>query len=181
MFLNSIVKFGAFFYLINNFIFSITYLNKYSNIIFLILVSVFLFFIIIEIRITRDVILNKIFRFYFFANLINLFYFIMFDGMQFQSLKYLAARFVGLTIFSLSIFYNFNFYKDKFLRITVYLIAFIGILSIFLSPFNISGSTRYMGLVGNPNELGIMMSIGVGVVYNLNLKNILKYFYYGCL
>ena len=176
MFLNSIVKFGAFLYLINNFIFSITYLNKYSNIIFLLLVSLFLFFIIIEIRITRDVILNKIFRFYFFADLINLIYFIIFDGMQFQSLKYLAARFVGLTIFSLSIFYNFNFYKDKFLRITVYLIAFVGLLSVFLFPFNLSDSNRYMGLVGNPNELGIMMSIGVGIVYNLNFKKYFKVF-----
>ena len=152
MLFNNIIKFGALFYLLNNFLFSITALNTYSNIIFLILVCLFLFLIIIEIRITKDVILNQIFRFYFFANLINIVYFITFDGMTFVSLKYLAARFVGLTIFSLSIFYNFEFYKYNFLKLAVYLIGGLAVFSIVLFPFNFSSGARYMGLVGNLTE-----------------------------
>ena len=174
MLLNNIVKLGAFFYLLNNFLFSITLFNPYANIVFLSLVCVFLFFIIIDIRITKDVILNKIFRFYFFANVINVVYFVSFDGMEFASLKYLAARFVGLTIFSLSIFHNFEFYKNNFLKIIVYLIGALAIISLVLFPLNLTSGTRYMGLIGNPNELGIIMAIGTGILYNLKFNKFLK-------
>jgi len=160
---SSLVKYSAVLFLLNTIFFAVKGMSGYAGMIFMVFMILFAFLIVTNPSQVKQVLLNRGFSFFLALNLINITYFLFFDDFNLKSLQYLLARFVGLSIFSFSIFHNTDYFKTTFFKHLVYASALLGILCLVLAPPSLSG--RYMGIVGNPNELGIVMVSGFAICY----------------
>lgn len=138
-------------------------MSGYAGMVFLAFMVLFAFLIVSNPSQVKEVLMNRAFSFFLTLNIINLAYFLFFDDYNVTSLKYMLARFVGLSIFSFSIYYNTEYFKTTFFKHLVYASTLLAVLCLLLAPPSFSG--RYMGIVGNPNELGLVMVFGFAICY----------------
>ncbi len=165
------LKYGAFIYIINTILFSITGLEQISNSIFYGLMITVSFIIVVSPSLISRIVLSKRFSLYLCINLINLCYYLFFELGDLDSFKYLISRFIGLTLFSISIELHTEFYKKVFFKRIVQLLFIIGLVGLFIS-FPSTG--RYQGIMGNSNEFATEMSIAFGFLHILTTERKLK-------
>jgi O-antigen ligase len=170
----NIVKYFAFFFLINNLIYCLPGFYQIAEFIFLALMSSSLVFILFSSKILKEVILNKSFFLFFFLNLINLVYYVLIEFGDIESFKYLSARFIQFSIFSISIFILREEFPIKLISFLKYLTVGSLILSIVFNFPNLE--SRYMGIFFNPNEFSIVMVVGFALVLFTGQKSFLNYF-----
>lgn len=163
---NTLIKYSALLFLLNTILFAVKGMSGYAGTVFLVFMILFAFLIVSNASQVKEVLMNRAFSFFLTLNLINLGYFLFFDDYNITSLKYMLARFVGLSIFSFSIYYNTEYFKATFFKHLVYASALLAILCVVLEPPTFSA--RYMGIVGNPNELGLIMVTGFAICYILS-------------
>ena len=113
-------------------------------------------------KLIKQIVLHKSFKFYLFLNFINIFYYLLFELGDVESLKYLFSRLAGLSMFAISIEINADFYKEKMFPWISNLLILLCVAGVF---FNFPSVGRYSGLIGNYNEFGVLMSIAFGFKY----------------
>ena len=145
-------KYGAAIFLFNTVLLNIESTYDIGNLIFLFLMGIFSFFLIINPAQIKNILFHKAFLFFLILNLINLLYFLLFHAISdYEAIKYIIARGLQFSIISVSIYFNYEYYKEKFLKHIVYLVFGIVVFSFLLDPFILSG--RYSGIIWNPNML----------------------------
>ena len=142
--------------------FSLVGFEWLANYLFIFLMICISFSLAVMPKIIKQIILHKSFKFYLFLNLINIFYYLLFELGDVESLKYLLSRFAGLSIFAISIDTNVDFYKEKMFSWISNLLIFVCVAGIVI---NFPSVGRYSGLIGNYNEFGVLMSIAFGFKY----------------
>lgn len=153
-----IQKYGAYIFLLNNLLFSISGFQQIANTIFLVLSAFFLLITLLNAPFFKNVFLNKSFRFYLSIHAINLLYYLLVEFGDIESFKYLSAKSIQLIIFTSTIYFTHETFKIDLIRLIKYLCALSLILSII---FNFPGfSDRYLGIFFNPNEFAIIMVYG---------------------
>ncbi len=158
-----LLKYGAAFFLFNTVLLSMQITFNLGYQIFLVLMVLFSFVLIIHPDNTKRILLNKSFSFMLVLNAINLVYWLLFhDLSELEALKYLLARGVQFSIISVSIFYHYEYYSDKFFTHIVNVIFVIVVLGLIVNPYIFS--SRYSGIVWNPNALASFTTIGFGVL-----------------
>ena len=156
-------KYGAAIFLFNTVLLSVEETFSIGNQIFLGLMVLFSFILIINPHHTKAILLNKSFAFLLVLNLINLVYFILFhDLSNMEALKYLLARGVQFSIISVSIFHHYEYYSDRFFTHLVNIVFIVVVLSLIADPFIFS--SRYSGIVWNPNALASFTTIAFAVL-----------------
>ena len=171
--MNSLIKYLAFIFLLNNLFFGILKLNQLAENTFFLILGFSLLITIYSIKILKRVIFNKSFQLFFMLNLLNLIYYICFEFGDIDSFKYLSARFVQFSIFSITI-YSF---KNDFPRMLIKFLKFVTIstlLASFIFYFP-NFQSRYSGIFINPNEFSILMVIGFSIVLFVEKKSYLNY------
>lgn len=171
--MNNIIKYLAFIFLINNIVFSISGFYDYAESFFLIFMGASLLVVMYSVNILKNVIFDKSFQLFFILNFINLVYYLFIELGDFESLKYLSARFVQFSIFSISIYSLKEDFPSKFIK----LLKIITIGSLFISLlFNFPNfESRYMGIFFNPNEFSIIMVIGFALILFTENKTTINY------
>jgi hypothetical protein len=145
-------KYGAAIFLFNTVLLNIESTYDIGNLIFLFLMGIFSFFLIINPAQIKNILFHKAFLFFLILNLINLLYFLLFHAISdYEAIKYIIARGLQFSIISVSIYFNYEYYKENFLKHIVYLVFGIVVFSFLLDPFILSG--RYSGIIWNPNML----------------------------
>ena len=145
-------KYGAAIFLFNTVLLNIESTYDIGNLIFLFLMGIFSFFLIINPAQIKNILFHKAFSFFLILNLMNLLYFLLFHAISdYEAIKYIIARGLQFSIISVSIYFNYEYYKEKFLKHIVYLVFGIVVFSFLLDPFILSG--RYSGIIWNPNML----------------------------
>jgi len=145
-------KYGAAIFLFNTVLLNIESTYDIGNMIFLFLMGIFSFFLIINPAQIKNILFHKAFSFFLILNLMNLLYFLLFHAISdYEAIKYIIARGLQFSIISVSIYFNYEYYKEKFLKHIVYLVFGIVVFSFLLDPFILSG--RYSGIIWNPNML----------------------------
>ena len=145
-------KYGAAIFLFNTVLLNIESTYDIGNMIFLFLMGIFSFFLIINPAQIKNILFHKAFSFFLILNLMNLLYFLLFHAISdYEAIKYIIARGLQFSIVSVSIYFNYEYYKEKFLKHIVYLVFGIVVFSFLLDPFILSG--RYSGIIWNPNML----------------------------
>ncbi len=158
-----LLKYGAAFFLFNTVLLSVQITFSLGYQIFLGLMVLFSFILIINPDSTKRILLNKSFSFLLVLNAVNLVYWLLFhDLSELEALKYLLARGVQFSIISVSIFYHYEYYRDKFFTHVVNVIFIIVVLGLIDNPYIFS--SRYSGIVWNPNALASFTTIGFGVL-----------------
>ena len=167
------LKYGAFIYIINTILFSITGFNQIANAIFYGLMITVSFIVVTSPSLINRVVLNKKFSLYLCANLINLGYYLFFEFGDLDSLKYLMSRFVGLTLFAISIELHSEFYKEVFFKRIIQVLFIIGLVGLII---DFPSTGRYHGIIGNPNAFAKEMSLAFGFLYIITTDKNLKDF-----
>ena len=145
-------KYGAAIFLFNTVLLNIESTYDIGNLIFLFLMGIFSFFLIINPAQIKNILFHKAFSFFLILNLMNLLYFLLFHAISdYEAIKYIIARGLQFSIISVSIYFNYEYYKENFLKHIVYLVFGIVVFSFLLDPFILSG--RYSGIIWNPNML----------------------------
>ncbi|MGC6428906.1 MAG: O-antigen ligase family protein [Flavobacteriales bacterium] len=164
-------KYGAYAFLLNNLLFSVSGYYGLATNIFLILLAVFSFFTIFNSAFIKNAILDKSFNFYFLIILLNILYFVLIEINDFESFKFLLAKTVQLILFTSTIYFTYDKFKSNFLMF----LKVITLSSLFLSLVSSLPTldSRYLGIFYNPNELSIIMVYG----FALFLFNYKKSFY----
>ncbi len=154
-------QYGALIFLLNSLVLSISL--AIGNVVFFALMGVFSFALLINPNHTKGILLNKSFSFLLVLNAINLMYWFLFhDLSDLEALKYLLARGVQFSIISVSIFHHYEYYSDKFFTHLVNVIFVIVVLGLIVNPYIFS--SRYSGIVWNPNALASFTTIGFAVL-----------------
>ncbi len=171
--MNNIIKYLAFIFLINNIVFSISGFYDYGESFFLIFMGASLLVVMYSVNILKNVIFDKSFQLFFILNFINLVYYLFIELGDFESFKYLSARFVQFSIFSISIYFLKEDFPSKFIKF----LKIITIGSLFISLlFNFPNfESRYMGIFFNPNEFSIIMVIGFALILFTENKTTINY------
>ena len=100
-------------------------------------------------------------------NILNFIYFIFFHSIDdLDALQYLLARTIQFSIITISIYFNFNYYRNNFQSLLVFLIAMILVIS-FLYDINLF-SGRYSGIIWNPNMLSSFVTVAFGFLFLSN-------------
>ncbi len=145
-------KYGAAIFLFNTVLLNIESTFNIGNMIFLSLMGIFLFLLLINPVQIKNILFHKAFLFFLSINFINLLYFLIFHSISdYAAVKFMIARGLQFSIISVSIYFNYEYYKEKFLNHTVYLVFGIIVFSFLLDPFIFNG--RYMGIIWNENML----------------------------
>ena len=168
------VNYIAFFFLTISLIYSIKGAVPIGDFLFFPMMAFSLFLSVFSIKVTKEIIINRGFKLFFYVNILNLFYYVLFEFGDFESFKYLISRFVQFSIFSISIFFlkdNFSFYLIRFIKVFTVL-SLISSLVFNFPDFN----TRYMGIFFNPNEFSIIMVLGFSVFLFDKKKSAVEYF-----
>lgn len=160
--LDKIFKNSAIVYLLNTILFAVIGYKWLAHMIFPFIMIVSTIYLMSSARLINKLVLNKAFYFYFLMNMINLLYFLFFEMGEIDALMYLAARFMGLTIFAYAIAYHYEYYAVKLFKHLGQILFFLAILSLLLHPPSLQ---RYSGLIGNSNEFGVLMALGFGMTY----------------
>ena len=171
--MNSLIKYLAFIFLLNNLFFGIIKLNQLAENSFLLILGFSFLITIYSIKILKSVIFNKSFQLFFILNFLNLIYYVCFEFGDIDSFKYLSARFVQFSIFSITV-YSF---KNDLPRILIKFLKFVTISSllgslIFYFP---DFQSRYSGIFINPNEFSILMVIGFSIILFVEKKSFINY------
>ena len=171
--MGNIFKYLAFIFLLNNLLFGIKGFSQFSESIFLVLMAFSLFITFFSTKIIRNIIFDKSFRIFLLINFLNLVYYIFLELGDFESLKYLAARFVQFSIFSISIFLLREDFANQFVKF----LKFITLGSLFTSlVFKFPNfESRYNGIFWNPNEFAIIMVIGFAVILFCSKRTTINY------
>ena len=151
-------KYGFVLYLFNTVLLSHgkTYSLGYN--LFLFLMMLFSLLIVINPKQIRLVLFHKAFNFLLILNLLNLVYWFLFHNFSdYEAGKYLFARAMQFSVISFSIYYNYDYFKERFMKHLVYFIFAIIVLGLIINPDIFSG--RYSGLLWNPNMLASLTSI----------------------
>ena len=128
-------KYGAAIFLFNTVLLNIESTYDIGNMIFLFLMGIFSFFLIINPAQIKNILFHKAFSFFLILNLMNLLYFLLFHAISdYEAIKYIIARGLQFSIISVSIYFNYEYYKEKFLKHIVYLVFGI-VLSSFSCNF----------------------------------------------
>lgn len=167
------VKHLAFFFILNNIIYSIKGYSVIAESIFFILMFISLILSVLSVKIFKEVILNKSFYLFFLLNALNIFYYVLIEFGDLESFKYLGARFLQFTIFSISIF----FLNEDFTKKLIQFLKIVTVGSLFGSLiFNFPDlSSRYMGVFFNPNEFSIIMVFGFALMLFTQKRSFLNY------
>ena len=167
-----IQKYGAYIFLLNNLLFSISGFYQIATSIFLVLSVFFLIITLLNAPFFKNVILNKSFRFYLSIHAINLLYYLLIEFGDIESFKYLSAKSIQLIIFTSTIYFTHKTFKIDLIRLIKYLCILSLILSII---FNFPGFTsRYLGIFFNPNEFAIIMVYGFSLFLITTKKSLIN-------
>tara|TARA_B110000977_G_scaffold26269_1_gene32656 strand:+ start:7474 stop:8625 length:1152 start_codon:yes stop_codon:yes gene_type:complete len=167
-----IQKYGAYIFLLNNLLFSISGFHQIATSIFLVLSVFFLVITLLNAPFFKNVILHKSFRFYLSIHAINLLYYLLIEFGDIESFKYLSAKFIQLIIFTSTIYFTHKTFKIDLIRLIKYLCVLSLILSII---FNFPGFTsRYLGIFFNPNEFAIIMVYGFSLFLITTKKSLIN-------
>tara|TARA_Y100000746_G_C15400613_1_gene406218 strand:- start:27 stop:1121 length:1095 start_codon:yes stop_codon:yes gene_type:complete len=128
---------------------------------FLIIMSLGLFFLITNPNPVKEVIYNRGFLYLGFINLVNLIYFLLFD-INIESFYFLISRAVQFILIAFSIFYHYNYFKNKFLDHVVYFISIITLIG-FMLPSSLS-EIRFSGILWNENMLASLTGIAFSIL-----------------
>ena len=160
-------KYGVVIFLTNTVLLAIGPTRDIGAKVFLVLMSLYLFVLLINPQQIKNVLFHKGFSFFLILNILNIFYFLMFHSFNdISAIKYLFARGIQFSIISFSIYFNYEFYQKYFLVYLVYLIAFVVLVGFV---FNMDVLTsRYSGIIWNPNMLASFTSIAFGVLFLYN-------------
>jgi len=168
-------KYGAVIFLFNTILLAIKFTYTLGNGIFLGLLSLFVFVLFINPHQIKNVIFHKAFRFFLLLNIINVLYWLFFHSFSdYQAQKYLLARGLQFSIISFSVYYNFEYYKDKFLKHLAYIILGVIVIGLVANLNIFSG--RYSGIIWNPNMLASFSVIGFSALL-LNSKKKINFDY----
>ena len=169
-------KYGAVIFLFNTILLSIVYTFALGNQIFLLLMGLYGFVLLINPKQINNIIFHKAFSFFLILNIINLSYFLLFHSLSdFEAIKYVLARGVQFSLISFSVFYNYEYFKNKFLKHLTYIIFGVIVISLVSDPNIFSG--RYSGIVWNPNALASFSVIGFSALF-LNYKKKTNFDYF---
>ena len=157
-------KYGAVVYLLNTVLLSIESTFSLGYVVFLIIMTLFLFLILINPKQIKLIIFHKAFNFFLILNIINILYWFVFhDFSDYEAGKYLFARGVQFSIISFSICHNYEYFKEKFMTHLIYSILGVTILGLIINPFIFSG--RYSGVVWNPNMLASFSCVAFAALF----------------
>jgi len=169
-------KYGAVIFLFNTILLSIDYTIALGNHIFILLMVLFGSILLINPKQINNIIFHKAFSFLLILNIINLSYFLLFHSLSdFEAIKYMLARGVQFSLISFSVFYNYEYFKNKFLKHLTYIIFGVIVISLVSHPNIFSG--RYSGILWNPNALASFSVIGFSALFfNYKKKTNFDYF-----
>ena len=167
-----IQKYGAYIFLLNNLLFSISGFYQIATSIFLVLSIFFLVITLLNAPFFKNVILNKSFRFYLSIHAINLLYYLLIEFGDIESFKYLSAKSIQLIIFTSTIYFTHKTFKIDLIRLIKYLCILSLILSIIFN-FPVF-SSRYLGIFFNPNEFAIIMVYGFSLFLITTKKSLIN-------
>ena len=163
-------KYGFVVLLLNTILYSINETkDTVAPIVFYFLMGSGLLLLLINPLQIKDVIFHKSFFFLLLINVINIIYFLFFeDEFNQKSLEFLMARFVQFSLISFAVYYNFDYFKDRFPKLLINIIAFVIIVGLFINPHLFSG--RYSGIIWNPNMLASLSVLAFSFVLMKNEK-----------
>ena len=168
-----ILKYGLLIYLLNTVLLSIEATFTLGDNVFIILMVIFSFSLLLNLKMLKEVILHKAFGFFLILNCINIFYWLIFHNFSdLESIKYLLARAMQFSIISFGVVLNYDYFKEDFLKHVVYVILVIILLGLIVDPFIFEG--RYRGLLWNPNILSSLSCLAFSVLF-LSLKRMTNY------
>ena len=160
-------KYGFVLFLFNTIFLSIESTYFIGRVIFLSLMVIYSFAMLINFHVIKQVIFHKSFLFLLLINILNFIYFIFFHSIDdLDALQYLLARTIQFSIITISIYFNFNYYRNNFQSLLVFLIAMILVIS-FLYDINLF-SGRYSGIIWNPNMLSSFVTVAFGFLFLSN-------------
>ena len=160
-------KYGFVLFLFNTIFLSIESTYFIGRVIFLSLMVIYSFAMLINFHVIKQVIFHKSFLFLLLINILNFIYFIFFHSIDdLDALQYLFARTIQFSIITISIYFNFNYYRNNFQSLLVFLIAMILVVS-FLYDINLF-SGRYSGIIWNPNMLSSFVTVAFGFLFLSN-------------
>ncbi len=160
-------KYGFVLFLFNTIFLSIESTYFIGRVIFLSLMVIYSFAMLINFHVIKQVIFHKSFLFLLLINILNFIYFIFFHSIDdLDALQYLLARTIQFSIITISLYFNFNYYRNNFQSLLVFLIAMILVIS-FLYDINLF-SGRYSGIIWNPNMLSSFVTVAFGFLFLSN-------------
>lgn len=163
-------------FVFNTILFAIKGIGQFSEMLFLSLSVLTCFIIILSPRLIKKVLLDKKFTPFLFFNIINFVYHLLFELADFDSLKYLLARFTVFSLISFHIAINPKYLKEFFFKHLYFFLLILSLASIILLPFGFSN--RYFGIFTNPNALGSIMLIAFSIKIILFYKGEKRDFLY---
>ena len=104
---------------------------------------------------------KKYFSAFLVINVVNIVYLILFHQ-TLESFMYTFAKFTLFSLMIISIYKNKDFYIDVFPKFLTYFIFGILVVSLIVQ---LPGGSRYGGLLGNPNSLGIVAALLFGIIF----------------
>ena len=148
-------QYGGYLFVVNTILYPTYFGTLFSEYIFYALMFSGLVLVVLNKDIVKSVILHKQFKLFLILNLINLLYYLLFDINKIDSLNYLSARFLMLTLFSSAIFISSDFFENKFLPFLNKFILLLVAIGFFIEPISFDG--RYSGIFLNPNEFSVLL------------------------
>lgn len=173
--MQTIFKYLAFFFLLNNVVFSLVGFYEIADSFFIVLMSFCLIITISSFKILKEIIFDKSFLFFFILNILNVIYYVFTELGDFESFKYLSARFVQFSMFSISIFALGEEFPNKFVKFLKYLTLGSLFTSIIFNFPNIE--SRYKGIFFNPNEFSILMVVGFALFLYTQKRSLINYLF----
>ena len=169
-------KYGLVVFLFNTILLSIEFTYQLGDALFLGCMALFALVLLINPSQIKYIILHKAFNFFLLLNIINVLYWLFFHSFSdYQAGKYLLARGLQFSIISFSVYYNFEYYKNKFLKHLVYVIFGVIAIGLVINLNIFSG--RYYGIIYNPNALASFSVIGLAsLLLNSKKKTNFDYF-----
>ena len=168
-------KYGLVVFLFNTILLSIKFTFQLGDVLFLGCMALFALVLLINPSQIKYIILHKAFNFFLLLNIINVLYWLFFHSFSdYQAGKYLLARGLQFSIISFSVYYNFEYYKNKFLKHLVYVIFGVVAIGLVVNMNIFSG--RYYGIIYNPNQLSSLCCISFSaLLLNANKKTYFDY------
>ena len=102
----------------------------------------------------------KCFHIFYSINLLNLIYFLFFNITS-ESALYLLAKFATLNLILLGVIYNYDNYRNWFIKYFKYVLFIVVILGKLFSSVEASVELERLSIGFNPNDVGVFGMLGV--------------------
>ncbi|TDG37714.1 hypothetical protein EZJ43_01060 [Pedobacter changchengzhani] len=164
-----IIKYGIGIYLIVTLLFKLGFIlpHAFTNVIYYILMAAGVIVVPFYSKVIFSSKSIRVFWVFHAVNLLNFIYLLIFGLTNMDSWLYFLTKFSTFNLIILAFVYNYEFYKDSFVKYYKYIILLMLLMGVFFSGVTDDSAGR-LSAGFNPNDVGIFGLMGLFSVIILN-------------